>query len=333
MASLPRIYRSTDPGAPQLSGVAGSLVALLDAVLVNGYGVGADFKPGAGWVRTFTATNKRVYRNNHVDGSGGYLRVEEPSATPGYAYARAYETMSDVDVGTGPAPTTGQRANGILLLKSSENNGNSRLWEIIATDQAMYFFVNYYSLPPANPYMAIPAFPFFAGDIESFVPGDKSHFMVGGNAMVTPSNSVGDGLLFTTTSLYVGMPSSVCCYALRAYTQQPGSIPLHLVNPSYGTEGSAIGSGGVAFPDPISGGVLIERPLMKEGAYLARGCLPGAYSPLHARPFLSGEMLVDLDAFPGKTLYVKSFNVLNSNSPSAAGPYAGQFLIDMTAKW
>ncbi|WP_127564267.1 hypothetical protein [Stenotrophomonas indicatrix] len=333
MASLPRIYRSTDPGAPQLSGVAGSLVALLDAVLVNGYGVGADVKPGAGWVRTFSATNKRVYRNNHVDGSGGYLRVEEPSATPGYAYARAYETMSDIDTGTGAAPTAGQSTNGILLLKSSENNGSSRPWEVVATDQAMYLFVNYHILPASNAYATIPAFPFFAGDIESFVPGDKSHFMVGGNTMVTPVNTYGDGLLYSTSVLGAVMPNGVSCYALRSYTQLPGSAALYLASPSHGVNGAAIGSGGVVFPDPVSGGALFERPLMKEGAYLARGYLPGAYSPLHARPFSSGEILTDLDAFPGKTFYVKWFNVLNSNSPSAANQYAGQFLIDLSGKW
>ncbi|HYQ23943.1 hypothetical protein [Stenotrophomonas sp.] len=332
MTSLPRIYRSTDPGAPQLSGVAGSLVALLDAVLVTGYGVGSDFKPGAGWVRTFSATNKRVYRNNHVDGSGGYLRVEEPSATPGYGFARAYETMSDIDSGTGPAPTATQKANGILLLKSSENNGNSRPWEIIATDQAMYFFVNYYSLGASNEYATIPAFPFFAGDLESFVPGDKSHFMVAGNSMTTPAQAVADGLMYTTTGLSSAV-SAASCYALRAYTQLPGSIPLSLANPSHGANGNAIGSTGGSFPDPVSGGALFERPLMREGAYLARGYLPGAYTPLHVRPFASGEMLSDIDAFPGRTFYVKFFNVLNNNSPSSVTQYAGQVLIDMTAKW
>ncbi|AWH29852.1 hypothetical protein C1931_13550 [Stenotrophomonas sp. YAU14A_MKIMI4_1] len=72
---------------------------------------------------------------------------------------------------------------------------------------------------------------------------------------------------------------------------------------------------------------------MKELAYLARGYLPGAYSPLHARPFVSGEMIGDLDAFPGKVFYVKSFNVLNSAAPLSTNTTAGQLLIDMTGEW
>ena len=35
MSLIPTIYQSTDPGAPQLSGTVGSLIALLRAVLVN----------------------------------------------------------------------------------------------------------------------------------------------------------------------------------------------------------------------------------------------------------------------------------------------------------
>ena len=38
------VYRSDDAGAPNLTGAAGSLIAILDAVLVNGYGA----KPAAG---------------------------------------------------------------------------------------------------------------------------------------------------------------------------------------------------------------------------------------------------------------------------------------------
>ena len=45
------LYRSTDPAAVQLDGQAGSLVAVLDSVLV-----------AAGWSIAFTTTNIRAYR-------------------------------------------------------------------------------------------------------------------------------------------------------------------------------------------------------------------------------------------------------------------------------
>ncbi|MGE3907973.1 MAG: hypothetical protein AB7K36_01385, partial [Chloroflexota bacterium] len=55
-----RIYRSTDSGAPVLTGQAGSLLNLLDKCLVDGYGS----KAAAGWSRPYTGTNKTAYRNS-----------------------------------------------------------------------------------------------------------------------------------------------------------------------------------------------------------------------------------------------------------------------------
>jgi hypothetical protein len=55
-----RVYRSTDASAPVLTGQVGSLTALLDAVLVNGYGA----LSAAGWTIAQTTTNKRGYKQN-----------------------------------------------------------------------------------------------------------------------------------------------------------------------------------------------------------------------------------------------------------------------------
>ncbi len=52
------VYRSTDASAPQLSGTAGSLAAILDGCLVTGYGS----KPAAGWTTAFTSGDLRSYR-------------------------------------------------------------------------------------------------------------------------------------------------------------------------------------------------------------------------------------------------------------------------------
>ena len=64
------IYRSSDAGAPSLTGAAGSLIALLDACLRTGYGT----KAGAGWTKPFTGTNIAAFRQG-AGGNGRYLRV------------------------------------------------------------------------------------------------------------------------------------------------------------------------------------------------------------------------------------------------------------------
>ena len=69
-----RIFRSTDPGAPLLNGVSGSLVNVLDAALVNGYTIatwaattaislGAVYKP--------TSSNGRYYQCTTAGTTGG----------------------------------------------------------------------------------------------------------------------------------------------------------------------------------------------------------------------------------------------------------------------
>ena len=55
---MPTIFKSTDSGAPVLDGQAGSLVTLLDACLVTGYGS----KTALGWAKAFTASSRGVYR-------------------------------------------------------------------------------------------------------------------------------------------------------------------------------------------------------------------------------------------------------------------------------
>ena len=87
------IYRSTDASAPTLEGVNGSLVALLDACLVNGYGS----QSAAGWTIAYTTTNKRVYRNSTTDGTGFYLNVDDSGSGSGGAQEAAYDGLPSSD--------------------------------------------------------------------------------------------------------------------------------------------------------------------------------------------------------------------------------------------
>jgi hypothetical protein len=132
------VYRSTDAGAPALTGSVGTLCTVLDACLVTGYGA----KAAAGWTIAFTGTNKRAYRA----GTGvlrPYMRVQDdaPRAAPynnaNEARIRGYEAMTTVDVGTGTYPATG---NGVILLKSS-GPAVAKPWIVIADDRTVYMFV------------------------------------------------------------------------------------------------------------------------------------------------------------------------------------------------
>jgi hypothetical protein len=126
---VPTYYRSSDSGAPVLTGETGTLVALLDAVLVNGYGA----KAAAGWTKAFAAASKGVYLQGAslYGANSAYLRVDDAgpgAATFQEARIRAYKTMSDIDTGTGPTPTVAQAANGLFVRKSAAASATAREW-------------------------------------------------------------------------------------------------------------------------------------------------------------------------------------------------------------
>ena len=98
-----RMFRSEDASAPELKYVNGSLIALLKAVLVNGYGTTQSL----GWTLEFedATANLAVFRMK--GGTRTYIQVDDNAVgntAVGQASIYAYETMSSVRDGIGPCP-------------------------------------------------------------------------------------------------------------------------------------------------------------------------------------------------------------------------------------
>lgn len=125
-----RILRSSDVGAPVLSGQAGALIGVLDSLLRIG-------GSGTYWQKVFTGTNKAVYRADN--GDRYYLRVDDSNAQ--YGLVRAYATMSDVDTGTSDFPNTTQQTN-YAWHKSNTANSTARTYLGIATDRFFLLLIN-----------------------------------------------------------------------------------------------------------------------------------------------------------------------------------------------
>ena len=142
-----RLYRSTDAGAPNLTGQVGSLVALLDAILVNGYGA----KPAAGWTKAFSAANKGAYKQDTTasnNPAGMYLYVDDTGPGAGSARearATGFETMSAITpTGTGQFPTaalTSVTGGYTCIRKSATADATVRQWTAIANGQTLYLFI------------------------------------------------------------------------------------------------------------------------------------------------------------------------------------------------
>jgi hypothetical protein len=178
MASTPTVYRSDDTSAPSLTRELGSLSDLLEAILVDGYGS----KSAAGWTVAFTGTNEKMFRNDTVNGTGVYLRVDDsaPWNTTSYgaAIVSLYETASAVDTGTGRTPAVDYPFEFYFLGSVSTT---AMPWICIADDRTFYFASSYNNTDTGS--TGTPDFlkdatytsdvmHFWAGDFDSYLNSD-----------------------------------------------------------------------------------------------------------------------------------------------------------------
>lgn len=326
MSLTPILYMSTDTSAPALTGQVGSLATLLQAVLVDGYGS----KAPAGWSCPFTATNKRVLRNSPITGTGMHLRIDDTSTVGGtnarYALTRVYETMSDIDTGTGPSPTVAQSATGRLFLKSLTLNSTSRAWMILATEKWFYLMVDVGNT--ATGWVGVPSWPGFAGDLVSRLPGDAYHFFLQGSSLTNYTAQQQDRGFKPQGVWSAGSWTNSGGNLVRPYTQTLGSVGGGFSSGSDGVTPEVLGNNGT-FPDPISGGLLYERLMVVEGVRQIRGYMPNVYVPMHDKPFPHGVVVPDIQGLPTGT-DILPWLINGYANAIATNTYQGQLLFDIT---
>lgn len=312
-----RLYKSTDASAPSLAGTNGSLVALLDAVLVNGYGS----QSAAGWTKPYNATNKGVYRNSTTTGTGFYLDVDDSGPGGGgarEARVKGYEAMTAVATGTNPFPTVAQMSTGMFVRKSASADSTARPWYILADETVFYLFVE--SGDYGGP-TRVTAFCF--GDFYSFKANDAYRCMIiartgentgssnyenfpcispcsgsfpqnytlGGHYLARPFNGVGTSTAFGKhADTYASGTGGA-----SGYTQLMGQTVSNV---------GAAGNWGLTYPNPADGGLYMAPVYLHHNMGL-RGYLKGLWCPSHDNP------LAHCDTFSGTgAMASKSFLVM-----------------------
>jgi hypothetical protein len=167
----PKIYNYLDVDAPVLDDAPGSLIALLEACLVTGYG---DHEP-AGWTKPFAdpSTNSAVFRAPPGEGRlAHFLRINDSGAT---ANVEGFMSMSEVSSGGGPFTTTG--GVGAYWGKST---GGARQWLLAANDKCFWFF------SPRGDYVNQHLMPMGFGELAHRYPGDlRASYLVGATTAAT----------------------------------------------------------------------------------------------------------------------------------------------------
>lgn len=365
-------------GAPTLSGTAGNMIAVLDACLVNGFGLatvdsvvvssgvatvtraaGHPFEVDAvslisgatpsglngekkvlsvtsttytfdatgvsngtatgtithklaalGWSKEFSGTNLAAYKSSNVAATACRLRVDDTGTQS--ARVVGYESMTDVNTGTGPFPSAAQVSGGAYWWKSDAASSATRSWLMAGDDRAFILWVGWstnaagYSLTT------------FFGDFVSKKSPDAFGCMLNGE-ITTPTNAI------RTADLQYSNNAATGVWIPRSYAAIGSAVAATksaYMNPSQGPNGTSGAVSGISFPNLSDNGIYLVPMYVTETSSL-RGTIPGIYyCPMTgvAGVFSQRERVTGITGLSGKALRVLN----NSGGPA---------FVDVTGAW
>lgn|SRR5574338_319133 len=267
--------------------------------------------PSGSWSKVFSGTNKAAYKSTDPAATGCLLRVDDTSAQ--YAVVRGYETMTDVDTGSGPFPTVAQQA-GLRWYGSETASAASRNWLLIADERLFYFFAEWSSSVSYAGQYGNGVF----GDAITVKAGDAYHCMLLGYNSGAPSypGHLNDFAILSSGGATLYLP--------RSYSQiGPAIAAVRL--------GSAVtnylGYSGMAYPAATDNGLWLHSPiLIAEGAVtgVPRGFMPGLLQPIQSTPLTHRDVVENLSNLPGRKVMMVG---LAQSSAVCRGAF------DLTGPW
>lgn len=219
----------------------------------------------AGFSIKFSETNKAVYQSIDPTSTGCCLRVDDTTSSS--AATIGYESMSDMNTGTGPFPATSNYG-------FYRSNSDVKPWTLIADSKLFYLYVEHNS----SYYFTLQCF----GDFVSLAGLDVFNCMLGRGVAGAGGTAFSAGSP-NTNLFYVKDPNAgnECIVIPRNYTQQ-GSAILASMFPPCIFANSTIGRSqfNVNFPDTITNKLIIN-PLTIYESNGIRGVMPGYYAPIN----------------------------------------------------
>ena len=252
------LIRSTDAGAPGLSGTTGALYSVLKWAL-----------PQLGWTLEFddTVNSRAAFRNDPINGTGDYLRIaDNPADHAGLdartANFRSYSAMTDVDTGSDQVGNSNW-----LVCKSLTDNATERPWAIVGDSTYFMLLIASGTNGFFNEY--------YFGDIASDKPGDAGAFMTQGTntadpsaaSVVVPHSGYGNALSSGSFSSLRFNVAGATLNQATIYAQENRSG-------STSTSSAEPGSSG-PYPEPASGGLRVVDVVVQETGGIIRGRLKG----------------------------------------------------------
>ena len=343
MTQTTTVYSSTDASAPILYGAAGSLVALLKAILVNGYGS----KAAAGWTNPYTGTNTAVFQSGNNSNAPSVLFVGDTGTVAATLVGGTAASAANYAGLTNPFPTSAQQTSGLNIMKSATaDSSNARPWICVADNRTFYLFIDPTSALTYGYYSC------YFGEMYSYKAAsgntDNTRLVVGAGGGSTYSagtygsslNAVGT-LQKTSTAYYDGTQPE---YMAQSYTGSGGSIQVYktgdiskcptnsaMIANSNVPGNSSQYLGNMTYPSPVDGGLYVSPGWVHEyngSTPPLRGHLRGIWYPLHIMPLSNGDTFSGVGALAGKT-----FQAINANGGYNGALYQGQLFVETSSTW
>lgn len=275
--------------------------------------------PVGGWAKVFAGVNKAVYQSTDVQGARFFYRVDDTGTLA--ARVRGYESMTDVDTGTGPFPTDAQISGGGHLLKSANTNATAVRYDFFA-DSRFCMFAICATFSSSATYVGAPARGF--GDVLPLRPAGDVYSACCSVADGTSPAAYGsfDIIASGFSSVYLARAASGLGSSVRSST-------LAYVGAS-GQSGATNTLG--AFPSSIDGEMKTSRRYIEAGdGFTPRANIPGI---LHIPQSNLIAAVAPRDTFDGtgdnagRILYA-----VGGYSGSMNTTPGGIYLVDITGPW
>lgn len=306
MANQYTQYAYTDAAAPVLTkATAGSLVALFDAVLKDGYGA----KAAAGWTKPFSSANIGVYQA--PSGVQHYYQVTDNTtavAAPFYGF----ETMSTFNTGTGQFPTNAQLATACIPKGGA---ADPQQWYAFADARSCIFLAEGYGT--GTGWAGV-----YFGEIFSVQASDSFRSLIKCHNSIGGSNDF-LGNLSTAISAATGT-----AFMPRGYSGVGTSVNVAATGDNAKSGAATVLKGVVPFPNPEEGGLYLSPIWISDpttaSANNIRGRMRGFWHCLHANTSIN-----HLQTFTGiGDLAGRTFIAIK---PQGDAANSGCFMIEVSA--
>lgn len=273
----------------------------------------------------FTGTNLRVYRSPNIESTRCYLRVDDTGTLD--ARVVGYESMSDINTGTGPFPTAAQISGGGFWPKASTTAATARAWTIIGDDKGFWFYSNTHVTTAS---LGLDGTTYGFGDFLSRKSGDAYAC-----AMLCATATVGASTAAQATTLsQMHNSATASLYVARSYTALGTSLAVIKRAENFCTTDNVSGNVNQAgvYPNGPDNSLILSRvALLEPSPQCVRGVLRGA---LYVMQLLGTTTFNWRDKIDGQgALAGRKLMALKGAAPAGSAAVSTTTFIDITGPW